>query len=154
MGTHILPPASGPGVSLRGILPQPWPETGQQSHETLTSVTTQIKDTGFYSLAHLQDRSAWVRRLLLQQLRFSSVQNKAFPKCLLWLESACPLSWSFWNTGIFQRKRKHPVLTGIFHGYSLPRGDLSLQENFQHYVIFFLFCCLYLQRQADKWRDK
>lgn len=109
------------------------------------------------TLEHLQHESAWAGCLLLQLLHFSSVQNKAVPKCLLWLESAHPLSWSFWNAGIFQRKRKHPVLSGIFHGYTLPRGDLSLQGNFQHYVIlgfFFKFYCLSLQRQADKWREK
>lgn len=47
MGTYLLPPASSSRDSLRGILPQPWPETGQQSHETLKSITTQIKGTGF-----------------------------------------------------------------------------------------------------------
>lgn len=73
----------------------------------------------------------------LQHLLFTSVQNKACHNCLLCLESAYPLSHSSYNAGIFQRKRKHPLLSGIFHDYALPRGDLPLQGNFQHYAIFF-----------------
>lgn len=133
-----------------------WDTTKVPSHSQ--ELTRQTKGTGALPWAPSgQVCLPWVQTgFKMQQLRFSSVQNKAFPKSLLWLESACPLLWSFWNTGIFQRKRKRPVLSGIFHGYALPRGDLSLQGNFQHYVIFsfFPFCCLSLQRQADKWRDK
>lgn len=146
MGTHTLPPTSGPGNSLGGIFPQPC--LRQDSSPIKCSIVSPHKA---FTLEHFQHKSAWAGCLLLQLLHFSSVQNKAFPKCLLWLESAHPLSWSLWNAGIFQRKRKHPVLAGIFHGYTLPRGDLSLQGNFQHCVIFgFFLILLFVSTEAGR----
>lgn len=57
MGTHLLPPAWGPRDSLRGILPQPWPETLQKSHHTPKSSPDKQR-AQVPSLEHLRDKCA------------------------------------------------------------------------------------------------
>lgn len=92
----------------------------------------------FYSLKHLQDKSAWAGCLLQQQLHFSSLQNKAFPKCLLWLESACPF-----KTLVFSKGKKNTLCYLEFSMVTLcPEVTCPSKETFS--IVHFFFILLFV----------
>lgn len=114
--------------------PSPAPARhGTNSPSTLRCVTTLHWGCWVYSLEHW-DQSAPFWYLLLRQLHLTSVQNNACNNCLLWLESAYPLSHPF-KTLVFSKGKENILcylefsMVTLCPRWLVPPGELSALCN-------------------------